>query len=257
MSVLEKEKRVSRGVYSRYPLSRAASLLWPHLPINPQEPTKIMTKWATIRPKYLWDVTVRLSHELKALKLKCTSTHAQCTHSPNCISQASLIGSIIKTRFFGFPARGSLSKHCRCSICSARLEPQISALGVCSFEQWSLLGDGDVHKCSPTHLIGLKCPFKLNSQGAAIKASPNSAEQRHGCWLRICEVHKEVSACIGYSHVKEQRILKMGSIVLERKDDSWGHNGKHWKPERQIAEMAIITSPLEPLRGIWISRWGQ
>lgn len=142
-------------------------------------------------PKYLWDVTMTLAHDLKALKDKCTSTHAPCTHSPKCISQAKLIGGLIKTRFFGFPALGSLSTHCRCNICSARLEPQISALGVCSFEQWSLLGDGDVHKCSPAHLIGLKCPFKLKSQGAEITTSPNSAEQQQGCWMIICEVHKK------------------------------------------------------------------
>lgn len=46
------------GIYSRYPLSRAASLLWPHLPINPPAPMKIMTKRATTRPKWSWDVTV-------------------------------------------------------------------------------------------------------------------------------------------------------------------------------------------------------
>lgn len=40
-----------KEIDSRYPLSRAASLLWPHLPIKPQAPMKIMTKRATVHPQ--------------------------------------------------------------------------------------------------------------------------------------------------------------------------------------------------------------
>lgn len=73
---------------SRYPLSRAASLLWPHLPIKPQAPMKIMTKRATLRPKELWDVTVRLPHDLQALQHKCTSTHTHNVHTLERINHA-------------------------------------------------------------------------------------------------------------------------------------------------------------------------
>lgn len=39
------------GMYSRYPLCRAASLLWPHFPINPQAPMRIMTKTSHYAPQ--------------------------------------------------------------------------------------------------------------------------------------------------------------------------------------------------------------
>lgn len=87
-----------------------------------------------------------------------------------------------------------MSTHCRYGICAAGLErPWITARGVCSFEQWSLLADGDVHKCSPAHLIGLKCPFKLNSPGAEITTAANSAEQRRGCGMRMLVEYKDKS----------------------------------------------------------------
>ena len=74
--------------------------------------------------------------------------------------------------------------------------PPITALGVCSFEQWSLLADGDFHKCSPGHLIGLKCPFKSNSLGAEIATAPISVDQQ------LNEIY-EAFTCIGECYVKK------------------------------------------------------
>lgn len=57
-------------------------------------------------------------------------------------------------------------------------------------EHRSLLADGNVHKCSPALLIGLKCPFKLNLQGVEITAATNSAERWQSCRMRALVVYK-------------------------------------------------------------------
>lgn len=76
----------------------AASLLWPHLPIKPQAPMTIMTKRATLHPKELWDVTVRLSHDLQALKHKHTCTTYTLSHEA--LARFSLEEASSKTYFF-------------------------------------------------------------------------------------------------------------------------------------------------------------
>lgn len=118
-----------------------------------------------------------------------------------------------------------MSTHCQCGICSAGLErPWISALCVCSFEQWSLLADGDVHKCSPAHLIGLKCPFKLNSPGAEIMTSPGSVEQRQGCQMRILVIYKEKSqhVLVNAGGKKSKRLQQGFLLFKEWKEHSEG-----------------------------------
>lgn len=111
-------------------------------------------------------------------------------------------------------------------ICTAGVKQRISAPWARSFEQWSPLGDGDVHKCSPTHLIGLKCPFKLNSRGVQITTSPTSAEPRI---LVLCD---------------SQHALGSGSKKLKQMFPFF-KKGSHWKPLRQTAGRAMIVMPTE------------
>lgn len=155
--------------YIKYPLS-TASLLCLHLPINPQAPMKIMTKWATMSSYRMSVWASHMTHRLAKVDAMCTL--------PNAL--AVLIGNLLKNMFP--PQHWGLRAHIA-DVAYALLE--CSTLWLHLHERWLLLGDADAQKCSPTHLIGLKCRFKLNSLGAEITTPSRSAEQQHGCWMGI------------------------------------------------------------------------
>lgn len=109
---------------------RAASLLWPHLPINPPGNDCVNGKKKrdtpppspAFSPGYLWDANERVSHDLQALKHKGLR-HANSTFSaPSSHHRGTRFFSPCCSAERGF---GSASTRRRCRICSAGSEPRM------------------------------------------------------------------------------------------------------------------------------------
>lgn len=179
------------GIYSRYPLCCAASLLWPHFPINPQAPMKIMTKRATMHPKQLWDFTVRVSHDLQALKHKCHHARMNNVHTSLTNQKRTFCSPALGVTEHTLPMR-----HMLCWIgASDKWTGSMLIWTMVAIRWWGcsqMLTD-------PLNWAKMSIQIKFPGWG------DNNSVQFCGTTAWRVLVYKQVSACIGEYHIKEGR----------------------------------------------------